>query len=167
MSNCEHHPILHPTRIDIPPEIRVYLITLLNQTLACTVDLRSQVKQASWNVKGKEYSQLQVLFDAIAAELDMYANLMAERLVVLGGVVLGTVRTAATQSLLPEYPCDIAEGSAHVLALAERFARYGTAMRGSIAHAADVGDADTAAVYTDISRGVDKRLGGLEAQLYS
>ena len=71
---------------------------------------------------------------------------------------LGTARTAATQSTLPEYPGDIAAGDAHVLALAERFAHYTTAMRDAITHAADVGDADTAAVYTDISRGVDKRL---------
>jgi hypothetical protein len=32
--------------------------------------------------------------------------------------------------------------------------------------AADVGDADTAAVYTDISRRVDKRLASLDAYLY-
>ena len=56
MSESEHHPFLYPTRIDLPPEIRLYLITLFNQTLACTVDLRSQVKQAVWNVKGKECS---------------------------------------------------------------------------------------------------------------
>ena len=55
MSDRDGHPVLHPTRIDIPPEIRLYLITLLNQTLACTVDLRSQVKQASWNVKGQRF----------------------------------------------------------------------------------------------------------------
>src|SRR5262245_32526050 len=118
MSDCEHHPLLHPTRIEIPQEIRLYLITLLNQNLACTVDLRSQVKQASWNVKGLDFLQLQALFETIATELDVYINLMAERIVVLGGIVMGTVRTAATQSTLPEYPGDIVEGHAHALALA-------------------------------------------------
>jgi starvation-inducible DNA-binding protein len=166
MSDYEHHPLLHPTRINIPQEIRLYLITLLNQSLACTVDLRSQVKQASWNVKGTDFSQLQALFETIATELNAYVNLMAERIVVLGGEVLGTVRTAATQSTLPEYPGGLVEGNAHVLALAERFAHYTTAIRHAIARAADVGDADTAAIYTDISRGVDKRLGGLDAHLH-
>jgi starvation-inducible DNA-binding protein len=166
INNRDGQPFLNPTRIDIPPEIRLYLITLLNQTLACTVDLRSQVKQASWNVKGKEGSQLHGLFDTIAIELDAYADLIAERLVGLGGVALGTVRTAATQSTLPEYPGDIAAGDAHALALAERFAPYTTAIRDAIAHAADVGDANTAAIYTDISRGVDRRLQFLEAHLY-
>ena len=65
MSDTEHHQVLHPTRIDIPQEIRLFLIRQLNQTLACTADLRSQVKQAAWNVKGKEYSQLQALFRVI------------------------------------------------------------------------------------------------------
>jgi starvation-inducible DNA-binding protein len=166
MSTRDGQPFLHPTRIDIPVEIRLYLMTLLNQTLACTVDLRSQVKQASWNVKGKEGAQLRVVFAAMAIELDAYTDLMAERLVVLGGVAWGTVRTAAMQSTLPEYPGAITAGDAHVLALAERFAPYTTAMRDAIAHAADVGDADTAAVYTDISRGVDNRLQFLEAYLH-
>jgi starvation-inducible DNA-binding protein len=166
ISDGDGQPVLHSTRIDIPAEIRLYLMTLLNQTLACTVDLRSQVKQAAWNVKGKEGAQLRAVFATTATELDAYADLMAQRLVVLGGMALGTVRTAARQSTLPEYPSAITAGDAHVLALAERFAPYTTAMRDAITHAADVGDADTAAVYTDISRGVDKRLQFLEAYLH-
>src|ERR687884_382338 len=137
INNRDGHPPLHPTRIDIPPEIRLYLIRLLNQTLACTVDLRSQVKQASWNVKGKEGAQLRAVFATMATELDAYADLMADRLVGLGGVALGTARTAATQSALPEYPRNIASGDAHALALAERFAPYAAAMRDAIVHAAD------------------------------
>jgi starvation-inducible DNA-binding protein len=165
MSDRDGHPVLHPTRIDIPVEIRLYVMTLLNQSLACTVDLRSQVKQASWNVKGKEGAQLRAVFATIATELDAYTDLMAERLVALGGVALGTTRTAATHSKLPESPGTITVGEAHVLALAERFGPYTTALRDAITHASDVGDADTAAVYTDISRGADNRLQFLEAFL--
>jgi len=46
MSQSDDNQGLYSVRIDIPPEIRLYVIQLLNQTLACTVDLRSQVKQA-------------------------------------------------------------------------------------------------------------------------
>jgi starvation-inducible DNA-binding protein len=66
---------------------------------------------------------------------------------------------------LAQYPDALVDGQAHVVALAERFAPYATAVRGDIALAADVEDADTAAVYTDISRGVDRRLWVLEAHL--
>ena len=157
---------LQPVRIDIPPEIRLYVIQLLQQTLACTVDLRSHVKQASWNVKGQDFSQLHALFATMATDLDVYTDLVAERLVVLGGVARGTIRTAVTQSTLPEYPGAILEGHAHVLALAERFAPYAMALRDDIARAADVEDAGSAALYTDLSRGVDQQLSVLDAHLH-
>ena len=54
MSQSDDNQFLYSVRIDIPPEIRLYVIQLLQQTLACTVDLRSQVKQACWNVKGHD-----------------------------------------------------------------------------------------------------------------
>lgn len=158
-------PILSPVRINIPPEIRLYVIQILNQTLACTVDLRSQVKQACWNVKGQDFSPLHVLFATMATELDAHTDLVAERIAALGGMALGTARTAALQSTLPEYPAALVEGPTHVAALAERFAHYATALRGNITRAADVEDAGSAALYTDLSRGVDKQLWFLDAHL--
>jgi starvation-inducible DNA-binding protein len=158
---------LQTVRNDIPPEIRLYVIQLLQQTLACTVDLRSQVKQACWNVTGDTVVLLQALFATMATDLDAYTDLVAERLVVLGGVAQGTARTAARHSTLPEYPVAILEGHGHVRALAERFVSYATALRDDIARAAEVEDAGSAAVYTDISRGVDKQLWVLDAHLHS
>jgi len=166
MSQSDDNQILYPVRIDIPPEIRLYVIQLLQQTLACTVDLRSQIKQACWNVKGHDLVLLHALFATMATELDAYTDLVAERLVVLGGVARGTARTAATHSTLPEYPGPIMDGDAHVRALAERFAPYATALRADIAHATEVEEAGSAALYTDISRGVDQRLGFLDAYLH-
>jgi starvation-inducible DNA-binding protein len=166
MSQSNDNQILYPVRIDIPPEIRLYVIQLLQQTLACTIDLRSQIKQACWNVKGHDLVLLHALFATIATELDAYTDLVAERLVVLGGVTRGTVRTVAMHSTLPEYPGAIMDGDAHVRALAERFAPYATALRADSAHATEVEDAGSAAIYTDISRGVDQRLGFLEAYLH-
>jgi starvation-inducible DNA-binding protein len=167
MSQSNNHQVLHPVRIAIPLEIRLYVIQLLNQTLACTVDLRSHVKQACWNVKGHDFSQLHALFATMVTELDAYTDLVAERIVVLGGVAQGTARTATTRSTLPEYPGAIMDGPAHVRALAERVAPYATALRDNITLAADVEDAGSAAVYTDISRGVDKQLWILDAHLHS
>ena len=157
---------LQPTRIGMPPEIRLDVVTMLNQTLACTVDLRSQVKQACWNVKGKDFSPLHALFVTMATELEVYTDLVAERIAMLGGVALGTVRVAAIRSKLPEYSQTTVEGDAHVLALTERFAHYATTLRDDIALAADVEDAGSAAIYTDISRGVDRQLWVLEAHLH-
>ena len=164
--STDDQPSLHPTRLSISPDIRAYVVTILNQTLACTMDLRSHVKQAAWNMKGTDVPQLQALFVTIATELETYSDLVAERIAMLGGVVRGTIRMAATQSMLLEYPDDLVEGHEHVRALAERVAHYVLAVRSDIAHATDVEEVTTAAVYTDIARGVEKRLGTLEAYLH-
>jgi starvation-inducible DNA-binding protein len=166
MGNDDYLLTLHPSRIDLPPEIRLDVTDMLNQTLAYTVDLRSHVRQACWNVKGKDFMQLHALFTTIATELEAYSDLVAERIAVLGGVVKGTDRTTATLSELTEYPNTIMDGDAHVAALAERFARYAAVIRSGITRAADVEDAGSAALYTDISRGVDKWLWVLDAYLH-
>jgi starvation-inducible DNA-binding protein len=70
------------------------------------------------------------------------------------------------QSTLPEYPGGIMDGPTHVQALAEHFAPYAMALRDAIARAAEVEDAGSTALYTDISRGVDQQLGGLAAYLH-
>jgi hypothetical protein len=59
MNPCDCNEVLHPTRMDIPADIRRYVVELLNQTLACTVDLRSHVKQAGWNIRGPDFAPLQ------------------------------------------------------------------------------------------------------------
>ncbi|MEB3336180.1 MAG: ferritin-like domain-containing protein, partial [Leptolyngbyaceae bacterium] len=63
---------LHPTRIDISADIRAKIIEFLNHTLACTLDLKTQVKQAHWNVKGMDFYQLHMLFDDMATELEEF-----------------------------------------------------------------------------------------------
>ena len=56
-----------PTHIDIPPEKRAALIEMLNQHPGRYLPTStSQVKQAHWNVKGKDFYQLHLLFDEIA-----------------------------------------------------------------------------------------------------
>ena len=157
--------ILHPSRIDLPESVREQVVTQLTQTLAGTLDLKTHVKQAHWNVKGKDFYQLHELFDQLAKELEAYVDLVAERITALGGTALGTVRQAAESSLLAEYPADIFQGMDHVRALSERYAALGKHTRASIDMTDDIGDRDTADLYTEISRGLDQRLWFLEAHL--
>ena len=156
---------LHQTRIDLSAKSRAQLVDLLNQSVADTFDLYSQVKYAHWNVKGHQFYQLHLLFDEIASELLEYVDELAERVTALGGTAFGTVRSCAVTSRLEEYPTDILEGLDHIAALAERFAAYGQFLREDIDKSDDLGDADTADLYTGISRTADKRLWFLEAHL--
>jgi len=165
MSQSDAHLHLSPTRIEMPLEIRVYIVALLNQTLVETMDLRSYVKQAHWNMKGPEVFLLQTLLATLATELDAYADQVAARITALGGTAQGTVRLASTQSTLAEYPSDLVESTALVQALAERLAHCATMVRANITHATDVEDMHTAHLYIDMVRGIETRLGGLEAYL--
>jgi len=165
MGSNGRNQLLHSTRIDLPLDVRVHVIDTLNATLACTLDLKTQVKQAHWNVKGMDFYQLHELFDEMASELEEYIDMVAERVTALGGTALGTARIAASQSSLPEYPLTILAGKDHVTALADRFAAYGKLLREGITSTDDLEDADTADLYTEISRAIDKRLWFLEAHL--
>ena len=165
MSSNNHKHRLHPTRIDMPAATRSNIVELLNATLATTLDLKTQVKQAHWNVKGMDFNQLHLLFDEMATELEEYIDLVAERVTALGGLAVGTARAAAADSILPEFPFDILDGKDYVTALADRYAPYAQHLRVAIDKAAELGDADTADLYTEISRAIDKRLWFLEAHL--
>ncbi len=156
---------LYSSRIDLTEAVRDKVSTLLNQTLAATLDLKTQTKQAHWNVKGLDFYQLHELFDEMAGELEEYVDMVAERVTALGAIAYGTARVAAASSILPEYPLEIAGGREHVEALAERYAAYAKHAREAIDATDELGDADTADLYTEISRTIDKRLWFLEAHL--
>jgi starvation-inducible DNA-binding protein len=95
-SNINLHA--YSTRIDLPIEVRSPVVELLNQSLATAADLKTQIKQAHWNVKGKDFYQLHLLFDEIASEVEEHIDLLAERVTTLGGEALGTARIAAQRS---------------------------------------------------------------------
>ena len=156
-------PKLYETENDIPKEARVELIALMGQRLADVTDLQLQLKQAHWNVKGPHFIGLHELFDKIAGEIEDYVDMIAERIVQLGGIAEGTVRVAAARSRLEEYPLAIAEGRAHVEAVARALSTFGRAARVTIEEASALEDADTADLFTEISRGIDKWLWFVEA----
>lgn len=154
---------LYETENDIPKGTRDALIGLLNQRLADIVDLQAQMKQAHWNVKGPHFIGLHELFDEIAEAIEEYVDMIAERAVQLGGIAEGTVRVAASRSRLEEYPLDIADGSAHVEAVARALSTFGREARVTIDEAGALDDADTADLFTEVSRGIDKWLWFVEA----
>ena len=89
MSQSDSPLVLDPARIAIPPEICAYLTTLLQQTPAGTVELRSHVEEVSWDVQGQDVFRWPTIFAAMTAALDAYTDLVAERLAVLDRVAAG------------------------------------------------------------------------------
>jgi starvation-inducible DNA-binding protein len=93
-------------------------------------------------------------------------QLLAERVTALGGIAEGTLEAAAGHSALPSYPVEIVPEREHVDALSTALAVFGKAAREAIEEAARFGDADTADVFTEISRETDKQLWLVESHLH-
>jgi starvation-inducible DNA-binding protein len=153
------------TSIDIKAKTREETIELLNQQLADCFDLYSQSKQAHWNVKGSDFIALHNLFDELAAGLLAFVDEIAERATQLGGYALGSARMSTANSSLPEYPTKATSGQEHVNAMVERYALFAASTRAAIDTASRLNDADTADLFTEISRAIDKSLWFLEAHL--
>ncbi len=155
----------HETQIDLSLKQRTPVIESLNLLLAHGLDLKTQVKVAHWNVKGPQFMALHELFDTMAAELEDYNDMMAERITTLAGTAYGSIRDAVEHSTLPAYPYEIFEGQAVVRVLAQRYAQFGKLLRDSIPYTEGHHDADTVDLFTEVSRSIDKRLWFLEAHL--
>jgi starvation-inducible DNA-binding protein len=154
---------MYKTVNDIPLDERIELKTLMNLRLASAIDLQLQMKQAHWNVKGPSFIGLHKLFDEIDEAVESYVDSIAERIVQLGGIAEGTVRVTASRSQLDDYPLTISDGMAHVHAVAKALSTFGREARTTIAEAEKLNDADTADLFTEVSRGIDKWLWFVEA----
>jgi starvation-inducible DNA-binding protein len=158
-------PAVYETENDLPKNTRAEVLAIINQRLADIIDLQAQLKQAHWNVKGPHFIGLHELFDKIAEEVESYVDVIAERIVQLGGIAEGTVRVAASRSRLEEYPLDIADGVAHVEAVARALSTFGREARATIEEVEALDDADTVDIFTEVSRGIDKWLWFVEAHI--
>ena len=158
---------LFKTKNDLPHDTRVQAVELLSQRLADCIDLQSQCKQAHWNVKGPSFIALHKLFDEINEAVEDYVDLIAERIVQLGGVAEGTVRAVAAKSALIDYPLALSSGEEHVAALSDSLSLFGRTARMGIEEMNELEDADSADILTEVSRGIDKWLWFVEAHQQS
>jgi starvation-inducible DNA-binding protein len=154
---------LYPTKNDLPQVSRIEIVQLLNQRLADCIDLKTQCKQAHWNVKGPSFIALHKLFDEINDSVESYADLLAERVVQLGGIAQGTARSVAGRTSLMDYPSALSTGGEHVAALSDVLAQFGRTARIGIEEMNALEDAGSADILTEISRGVDQWLWFVEA----
>ncbi len=156
---------LHQTRHDIDAEARAELTKLINQQLVDTFDLYSQAKQAHWNVKGIHFLQAHELFDKVAQDIFPFVDTLAERVTTLGGVANGTARQTAAMSRLDAFPEGSGGSKKFISALADRFAHVAKTTRAAIATSEELGDPNTADIFTAVSNQLDESLWFLEAHL--
>jgi starvation-inducible DNA-binding protein len=150
-------------RMDLTAEFSAAAVECLNQRLADAIDLQLQAKHAHWNVKGPSFFGLHQLFDMLAAKAAEHVDLIAERVVQLGGVAEGAVQVVAERSALSPYPLRIDSGVDHVRALAGALAAFAAKMRSSLVEAEKTVDPVTVDILTEISRDIEKLLWLVEA----
>jgi starvation-inducible DNA-binding protein len=156
---------MYKTKIDLTEKTRRNVNVILNERLADAIDLQSQIKQAHWNVKGPNFIALHELFDKISDAVLEQIDTIAERITSLGGTAEGTVAVAAKRSKLKNYPLSITAGKDHLYYLSTQIAQFGKSMRTAIEEADTLGDADSADLFTQLSRELDKYLWFIEAHL--
>ena len=91
---------MYTTQNDLPQKTRAKVTAVLADRLADATDLMLQTKQAHWNVKGPSFIALHELFDKINDASEEWVDMIAERIVQLGGQAEGTLRRPR-----PARPC--------------------------------------------------------------
>lgn len=142
--------------IDIMESVRKQVVTILNARLADLYDAYTQAKFAHWNVKGPEFYQLHLLFDAIAGRLADDGDTVAERCTALGGIANGTARQAVANSSLSEYPVAITSGIDHIRAMTSMMLKLATLLRVNIDEVLKLNDQVTANMLMNITESIDK-----------
>ena len=156
---------MQKTHNTLPEEIRIQSVELLNLHLAAAIDLHAQMKQAHWNVRGPGFIAIHELFDKVSVAVEDYSDLLAERAGGLGGTADGTIQVAVKHSFLDRYPLGIADEMKHLFAVSNVLAAFGGSVIEAIEKSTEIGDATTADLFTEISRGVDQQLWFVESHL--
>lgn len=156
-----------PSHVDVPEEDRTKLINGLNKSLATSLDLYSQVKQAHWNIKGPQFFARHELFDKLATRVLEWADEFAERAATLGGYAKGTLRLGTASSEIEEYDLSAIDGTQHVRALVDRYATFAERLRVRVKEAHDADDAATEDLFVEVLRAAELDMWFLESHLVS
>jgi starvation-inducible DNA-binding protein len=93
-----------PMPIALAEEIRRTSVENLNQLLADTMALRDLYKKHHWQISGPTFYQLHLLFDKHFNEQTELVDLIAERIMMLGGISLAMSADVAETTLIPRPP---------------------------------------------------------------
>lgn len=156
---------MHETPINLLSNTRHEVVQLLNKRLVDAIDLGVQTKLAHWNVRGKHFYGLHLLFDKVFETVEESTDLLAERIGQLGELVKANIQETAEHTSLPVASSQVSEGLEVVKQLVTSLAAFSNTARKDIDKAAELGDAVTADILTGIVREIDKQIWFVESHL--
>lgn len=156
---------MYKNRVALSDEIKQQVVDILNVPLAASLDMYSQAKFAHWNVKGMNFYQLHLVFDATAKVIFKQIDPIAERITQLGGVASGTVRQSAASSPIPPYNTQATSGPEHLESLSNSLGEYCKQLREASDKVDDIGDKPTADFFNQLIVDAEEELYFLESHL--
>lgn len=156
---------MYKNRVALPDDVKQKTVDVMNVTLAAALDMYSQAKFAHWNVKGINFYQLHLVFDATAKVIFKQIDPIAERITQLGGVAAGTVRQSAENSPITAYNITAVAGKEHLVALSDALGTYCKELREASDKIDEIGDGPTSDFYNQLIVEAEEELYFLESHL--
>lgn len=149
---------LRTTFNELPLEVRRPTVEVLNGVLAEMIDLSLAARHAHWNVRGRNFASLHIMFGCVHRQVDKHIDEIGERISALGGMARGTVQFVTVETALDAFPT-LASGEKELAeALAQRLGQLGSAVHNGIAVCGPLHDPVSVHVLTSAAATVDKLL---------
>jgi starvation-inducible DNA-binding protein len=157
---------MYAMHLELPDAARANVITLLHARLGDAVDLAGRIRQAYWGMSVHRPSKRREMFETFHDEIDECIDTLSGRIASLSGVAGCSARVAALERSPGRYPLNMRAGEHHEKNVRGVLARFSRRVRADVDQAAELGDAGTAHVLSNISRRLEIQLWIADAQLF-
>lgn len=138
----------------------------LNQAVADLSQFAVIIHQAHWYMRGSRFLSLHPQMDVYMDDVNSQLDLIAERLITLGGSPYSTLKEFSSNTKLKEKKGSFSvTEDQHLQTLLTGFTYVGSLYKDGIATATDEGDDVTADLFTSLKGDVDKTVWMLSATL--